>query len=124
MKISKDLESVLLSGWEDVYLKSQLTLWLLISLKEGDKHMAEIKTFIASATNQVLSPDNKSMYRSLRRLTAGQMIDYRQRPAKSGPDYKVYSLTKAGKSVLATFLERNITAVYYNPKIRNLIEEE
>lgn len=123
MKQTENFESVLLSGWEDVYLKSQLTLWLLLALKADDKHMAEIKAFINTATNGALNPDDKSMYRSLRRLTAGEMIHFQRQPAKNGPDYKVYSLTRSGRKVLAVFLERHITSIFYNPKIRTLIEK-
>ena len=123
MKQVENLENVLLSGWEDVYLKSQLTLWLLLALKAGDKHMTEIKTFIDTATNGALSADDKSMYRSLRRLTAGEMIQFKLKPAKHGPDYKVYSLTKVGKQVLTMFLKRHITAIYYNPTIQTLIQK-
>ena len=123
MKQDEHLENALLSGWEDVYLKSQLTLWVLLALKAADKHMAEIKSFIQEATNKTLSPDDKSMYRSLRRLAAGEMIYFVQKPAKNGPDYKVYSLTKVGQRVLDLFLERHITTVFYNPTVRSLIEK-
>lgn len=119
----KDFKETLLQGWEDVYLKSQLTLWLLISLKAGEKHMAEIKSFVEQATNHRLSPDDKSMYRTLRRLTAGEMIQYVQKPAKKGPDYKVFGLTGQGQQVLHSFLERNIISVFYKPELRTLIEK-
>lgn len=117
-----EFELTLLNGWEEVYLKSQLTLWLLLGLKAGEKHMAEIKDFIATATNDLLSPDDRSMYRTLRRLTAGSVIQFTTKPAKNGPDYKVYELTKEGRHVLAAFVERNITSVYFNPTIRNLMK--
>ena len=116
-------EQTLLDGWEDVYKKSQLNLWLLLSLREGDKHMAQIKAFISEATHGVLSPDDKSMYRTLRRLAAADIITYATRPAKGGPDHKVYSLTHEGTQILAHFLERNITSVFYNPTIMQLIQK-
>jgi PadR family transcriptional regulator, regulatory protein PadR len=118
-----DYEQTLLSGWEDVYKKAQLTLWLLVALREGEKYMAEIKIFVEQVTHGLISPDDKSMYRALRRLTAGDVIAFRERPAKRGPDHKVYALTPDGTLVLAQFLKRNIIDVYYDPTISKLIKE-
>lgn len=114
-------EETLLKGWEDVYHKSQLTLWLLLALRDSDKHMAEIKSFIGQATNKLLTPDEKSIYRTLRRLTGAELISFSERPGKGGPDYKVFRLSQEGNKVLTTFLERNVIDIYYRPEIRTLI---
>jgi DNA-binding PadR family transcriptional regulator len=116
-------EQTLLAGWEDVYKKAQLTLWLLLALRGGEKYMAEIKTFIEQVTHGLVSPDDKSMYRTLRRLTAGDIIKFHEQPAKGGPDHKVYTLTTEGNHILSQFLKRNIVDVYYDPKISKLIME-
>jgi DNA-binding PadR family transcriptional regulator len=60
-------EKTLLEGWEDTAKKGHLTLWILLALKDGSKHMAVVKTFITTATNGLLEADDKSMYRALRR---------------------------------------------------------
>lgn len=116
-------EQTLLDGWEDVYRKSQLTLWLLLALREGEKHMAEIKSFIADATNKLLSPDDKSMYRTLRRLTAAEIIIFSERAATGGPDYKIYKLTTVGQRLLSTFVQRNIIDIYYDQHLQSIIKK-
>ncbi len=117
-------EQQLLDGWEETFKKGQLTLWIMLALKEGPKHMAEIKAFIDRATNCTLSADDKSMYRALRRYYDVEMIDFVQEPGKGGPDRKVYSLTEVGKRVLQEFTTRNITGVFYKPDVQNLINKE
>jgi PadR family transcriptional regulator, regulatory protein PadR len=117
-----DYEQKLLDGWEDVYKKGQLTLWIMLALKDGDKHMAAIKDFITTATNGTLSADDQSMYRALRRYYDAELVDFTEKPGKSGPDRKVYSLTGVGLHVLQQFLDRNITSVFYTPKIEQLIK--
>lgn len=115
-------EQSLLKAWEEVYKKGQLTLWILLALKDGPKHMAEIKQFIATQTRATLNADDKSMYRALRRYQAAEMIDFKPAPGAGGPDRKIYELTAAGKRVLAAFCERNITQIFYQPDIETLIK--
>jgi PadR family transcriptional regulator, regulatory protein PadR len=115
-------EEKLLAGWEEVFKKGQLTLWIMLALKDGPKHMAEIKQFIAEATNGSLSADDQSMYRALRRYYDTEMVDFTQQPGKNGPDRKVYSLTQIGAEVLQNFIKRNITEVFYKPSLKQLIE--
>jgi PadR family transcriptional regulator PadR len=115
-------EQKLLDGWEEVFKKGQLTLWIMLALKDGPKHMADIKQFIHSATNGTLSADDKSMYRALRRYYDAELLDFTTKSG-NGPDLKIYSLTKIGHKVLSNFIKRNITTVFYEPAIKQLIEE-
>src|SRR4051812_45512825 len=92
-------EQKLLDGWEDVYKKGQLTLWIMLALKDGAKYMAEIRQFIHTATNDTLSADDKSLYRALRRYYDVELIDYTLGAGKNGPDRKVYKLTELGNRV-------------------------
>jgi DNA-binding PadR family transcriptional regulator len=105
-------EQNLLEGWESVYKKGQLTLWILMSLKDGPKHMQQIKEYVEKASNHTVSADDKSMYRSLRRYTESELIQYSTRPGQAGPDLKVYELTETGEKVLTEFVRRNIAEVY------------
>src|SRR5215475_10745581 len=89
----------LLAGWEDVYKKGQLTLWVLLALKDGPKHMAEIKAFLERATNGTLTVDDQSLYRALRRYDETELADYETAPG-NGPERKVYRLSKLGERVL------------------------
>jgi len=115
-------EQSLLSGWEEVFKKGQLTLWILLALKDGPKYMADIKTFISSATNGVLSADDVSVYRALRRYVQAELLVFETVPGKGGPERKVYSLTPTGQKVLQAFCTRNIASVFYKPTIQTLIQ--
>ena len=110
-----------LDGWEDVYKKGQLTFWVMLALKDGPKHMAEIKTFIDRATNQAFSVDDMSMYRALRRYYEAELTEYSSAPG-NGPDRKIYRLSAIGENVLQNFVKRNITSVLFRPEMKTLIE--
>ena len=114
-------EQTLLEGWEDIHKRGQLTLWILLSLKQGPKHMNQIKEFIGRQTNDSLQADDKSMYRALRRFDDAEMISHISQPSKSGPDLKVYSLTDSGKQITEAFIERNISGIFYQPDVKKLI---
>jgi DNA-binding PadR family transcriptional regulator len=115
-------EQQLLEGWEDVFKKGQLTLWILLALKDGPKHMADIKAFILQATEGLLEADDKSMYRALRRYNDVEMVEYRTEANDKGPDRKVYELTDTGLNVLDQFVRRNILNVFLKPSVRRLLE--
>src|SRR5215207_3331992 len=93
-------EQELLKGWEEIYKKGQLTFWILLALKDGPKHMAQIKAFIRQHTNYTIMADDQSMYRALRRYHAAEMIDFTTEPGQSGPDRKIYRLAPIGAHVL------------------------
>lgn len=116
-------EQTLVTGWESVHKKSQLSLWILLALKDGAKHMADIKQFITHTTNYTVTADDKSMYRALRRFHEADMISFEHQPSKSGPELKVYSLTSIGKRVLEQFTKKNIVDIFYKPSIQALIEK-
>lgn len=117
-------EQKLLDGWEEVFKKGQLTLWIMLALKDGPKHMTEIKDFIYKATNGNLTADDQSMYRALRRYYDTELVDFTQEPGKGGPDLKVYKITEVGLNVLKAFLKRNFIDVFYGQEIRSLITGE
>ncbi len=113
-KLTDTYEQKLLDGWEDVYKKGQLTFWILFALYDKEKHMSQIKEFVTKATNGTQSADDQSMYRALRRFESAELIGFRKVASKSGPDLKLYSLTRTGKNVLRAFTKRNIVGVYFN----------
>ena len=115
-------ERKLLDGWEEVFKKGQLTLWIMLALKDGPKHMSEMKAFISRATNHTLSADDQSMYRPLRRYYDAELVDFKQEPGKGGPDLKIYSLSQIGKKVLEEFIKRNIVDVFFKPEVKVLLE--
>ena len=117
-------ERKLLDGWEEVFKKGQLTLWIMLALKDGPKHMSEIKQFIYQATNGTLTADDQSMYRALRRYYDTELVDFKQEPGKGGPDLKIYSLSEVGRKVLGAFTKRNFVDVFFKPEIRDLLEDQ
>jgi DNA-binding PadR family transcriptional regulator len=121
-KDSNSLKQQLLFAWEEVYKKGQLTFWLMIALKDGPKHMAEIKEFINGSTNGTLGADDQSMYRALRRYYDAELLDSTTEPGSGGPDRKVYSLSELGAEILDDFIKRNIRTVYYKEEIKALLE--
>ena len=115
-------EQTLLAGWEGTYKMGQLSLWIMLSLKDGPKHMALIRQFIYRETAEVLTADDKSLYRALRRYHQAELVDFTNEPSESGPDLKVYALTETGTRVLEQFLARNVR-VFYKSNVRSLIEK-
>ncbi len=116
-------EQQLLSGWEEVYKKGQLTLWIMLALKDGPKHMSQLKLFIVKNSGGTLSADDKSLYRALRRYYDVEMLDFSSQEAPGGPDLKVYRLTELGSRLLESFLERNIIRPFYNVTMERLIKK-
>ena len=113
-----------LAGWEDVFKKGQLTLWVLLALKDGNKYMGDIRQFIYDATNGILVVDDKSLYRALRRYYEAELTLVTTEPGDKGPERKVYSLSSTGRIVLNSFIERNVSSVFYKPTIKKLLEKE
>jgi DNA-binding PadR family transcriptional regulator len=116
-----DYAEKLLSGWEEVSKKGQLTFWVLLALKEGPKHMAAIKAFIDRATHHTVSVDDQSLYRALRRYDETELAEFEPAPG-NGPDRKVYRLSAIGQHVLQQFAKRNVVDTLYDPAVKALIE--
>ena len=104
-------EQELLDGWEEIYKRGQLTLWILLALQDGPKHMAEIKAYIHGQTANVVTADDQSMYRALRRYNEAGMVTFSNEKISNGPDRKIYELTSVGQNVLSRFIERNINSL-------------
>lgn len=120
MKHNEQLTS-LLEGWEEVYKKGQLTLWVLLAVRDVPRHMREIKEFIATATHNTFSVDDNSMYRALKRYEKARLLTFALAPGDGGPVRKVYRLTDLGLALLNQFVERNITQVYYDKNVKALM---
>lgn len=114
-------QKTLLIGWEEVTKKSQLSLWIMLSLKDGSKNTAEIKSFIEKMTDNIITADNQSMYRALRRFTKSDIVSYEMSKTSHGPETKIYSLNKTGSELLTAYIERNITNIFTKPAIQKLI---
>lgn len=113
----------LLAAWEETYKKGQLTLWIFLALKEGQKYVEEIKTFVETQSNQTMRCESQSLYRNLRKFQHIGIVDYLAGEGNKGPDRKYYYLTEMGQALLQQFLERNIQ-LFYNETIQPLIKKE
>ena len=113
----------LLSIWEETYKKGQLTFWLFLSLKDGEKYVDEIREFIHDFSEGTISYDEQSLYRSLRKFQHLEIVEYSLKPGNSGPDRKYYQLTPNGILLLEKFVERNISLLQ-SQKISNLLKSE
>ena len=113
-------ETTMLSGWEDVYRKSQVSLWILVAIREEKGFVEGIRIFIRSRGDVDMS--EQSLYRSLRRLESATLIQSRSIANPKGPDRKYFSLTPEGSRVLAAFIERNITRMFLTSRNRSLFE--
>lgn len=111
-------EQQVLEGWEEVYKRGQLTLWVFLALQDGPKYMAAIKEYIEAKTNKVVSADDQSMYRALRRYYETELVTYKTVSVTNAPDRKVYELTPTGKHVLAHFVERNVKSLLHQKFIK------
>ncbi len=116
-------EQKLLEGWEEVAKKGQLTLWIMLALRDGPKHMTQIKAFINRATNGTISADDQSIYRALRRYSEADLVSFSSAPGKKGgPDLKIYDLAGSGHKVLSTFVDRNIVSIFFKDNVKELLK--
>lgn len=112
--------SELLSAWEETYKKGQLTLWIFLSLKDGNKYVDEIKSFVEEQSNQTMTCESQSLYRNLRKYQHIGVVDFETGEGNKGPERKYYFLTALGKDLLNQFIARNIN-LFFNQKIKSLL---
>lgn len=103
----------MVEDWDEVYKRSQLTLWVMLALAHGQKYSAEIAQFMADATNDVFAVQEQSLYRALRRFKRMGLVDVIKRDSPQGPKRKYYHLTDAGREVLRQFLDMHIRPMYH-----------
>ena len=115
-----DYEKKLLSGWEEIFKRGQLTFWVLLSLRQSPKHMAEIRSWITNITDNTITVEERSLYRALQRYYDVELVTYDTAEGDRGPERKVYKLTKIGENVLNKFVDRNIQ-LFLKPEIRRLL---
>jgi DNA-binding PadR family transcriptional regulator len=121
--MAKDVQKYkneLLEAWEETYKKGQLTLWIFLALKQGEKYVDEIKRFVEEKTMGTLSCEEQSLYRTLRKYRDLEMVEFRNGPGEGGPERKYYFLTPLGLELLHNFTERNMQ-LFYNQEIKKLM---
>ncbi len=113
----------LLSSWEETYKKGQLTLWIFLSLKEGEKYVDEIKEFVETKSKGTISCEEQSLYRALRKYEVINVLNYELRKGNRGPERKYYFLTNLGKELFNLFVNRNIQ-LFYSDEIIKLLNSK
>lgn len=102
----------MVEDWDEVYKRSQLTLWVMLSLAHGQKYSAEIAQFMADVTDDVFAVQEQSLYRALRRFKRMGLVEVSEKESPQGPKRKYYSLTDTGYEVLRQFLDIHIRPMY------------
>lgn len=120
---NEKLLSDLLTAWEDTYKKGQLTLWIFLALKEGNKYSDEIKNFVIEKSKNTMSCEDQSIYRNLRKFQHLGIVDYEKGKGNKGPERKYYYLTELGRTLLDKFIERNID-LFFREDIKSLLLQE
>jgi len=111
----------LISEWDDVYKKGQLSLWVLLAIYDGKKFAAEIQEFLYAATDEAFEVKEQSLYRALRRFKSMGLVKVSEEESPNGgPKRKVYSLTDEGILLLSRFIDLHISPLF-KPDITNLL---
>jgi PadR family transcriptional regulator, regulatory protein PadR len=110
----------LLSAWEETYKKGQLTHWIFLALKEGEKYVDEIRTFVVERSKATMRCEEQSLYRVLRKFEHVDIVSHVLRKGNKGPDRKYYRLTPLGVSLFSRFVDRNIN-LFFQPDIKKIL---
>ncbi len=122
MSTNEHLINDLVTDWDEVYKKGQLTLWVLLAILDGKKYAQEITVFMNQATNGHLNVKEQSLYRALRRFTSLGLVSVSKEASPGGgPDRKYYRLTETGRAVLQKFITMHIEPLL-TPSTRTLLE--
>ena len=108
-----DYERQLLSGWEEIYKRGLLTMWLLLAVRDQPRYPAEIAEFISTMTHGTMTADHRSIYRAMRRLADIELVETSNQPGRrTGADRTYYQITGTGRRVLGAFMDRHVRGVY------------
>ena len=110
-----DYERKLLSGWEEIYKRGLLTMWLLLAVRDQPRYPAEIAEFIDTTTDGTMAADQRSIYRAMRRLSEVDLVETSNQPGRrTGADRTYYRITRTGRRVLDAFLDRHVRGIYFS----------
>lgn len=113
-------ERRLLEGWEEVFKRGQLSFWVLLALRDGPKHMARVREWIAEITGGAVTVEERSLYRALQRFQDSELVTSTAVPSEKGPDRKRYELAPVGDRVLSAFIDRDIR-LFLSPEVTRLL---
>ena len=112
----------LLVQWEETYKKGLLSFWLLLLLSQRKAYPYEMKEAITELSQNTISADENSIYRSLNRLSQSGVVESKMQASETGPDRRYFYLTELGRELLKRFIARNIQ-VFQLPRVADLIQQ-
>lgn len=113
-------ERKLLDSWEEVFKRGQLSFWILLALRDGPKHMARVREWIAEITGGAVTVEERSLYRALQRFQDSELVTSTAVASAKGPDRKRYELAPVGDRVLSAFIDRDIR-LFLSPEVTRLL---
>lgn len=112
----------LLEKWETVYKRGLLSFWILLLLHQRKMYAYEMQDEIRRLSGGSVTPDENSIYRALRRFAREGLVDSERIPSDVGPKRRYFSLTAAGRELLARFIRRNLL-VLRQPEVEALMAD-
>ena len=110
----------LLEAWEATYKKGQLTLWVLMALRDRPRYADEIRSFVEETSAGTMTCEPQSLYRLLRKFQHLGVLDHETRAGRRGPDRKYHRLTPLGEVLFEHFVQRNIAIFHTEAVCRHL----
>jgi PadR family transcriptional regulator PadR len=114
--MDQDILQSLLDQWESVYKRGQLTFWLLFMLHGRSMYVFEMGEALERLSRGIVTADEKSLYRALRRFETSGLVESAWRPSDVGPRRRYYRLTELGTELLRRFAKRNVL-IYEEPAV-------
>jgi len=112
----------LLTQWEETYKRGLLTFWMLLLLNQREMYAYEMGSAIAEFSQGSIAVDDNSVYRALRRFAETGIVASEVRESDSGPARRYFSLTGAGRDLLASFIRRNVL-IFQSPPVAEAIQQ-
>lgn len=101
-----DYEKAIFEQWLEIYKRSATTRLLLKAVADKPRYSKEIHDYIGKEIDGKWSINEKSMHRTLRRLSKLDLIKHTEKKVKgSGLKKKVYSITPHGSAVLEAMID-------------------
>ncbi|MBL8159025.1 helix-turn-helix transcriptional regulator [Candidatus Saccharibacteria bacterium] len=85
--------------------------------------MQGVKERMEALSSGMVTADDKSMYRALRRLEDIELVRSTTEKNPKGPDKKNFGLTHRGMRVLAAYISGYVQPVHMNSNVVELMEE-
>lgn len=113
---------ILLEKWETVYNRGLLSFWILLLLHQRPMYAYEMQDEIRHLSAGTVAPEENSIYRALRRFAREGVVSSQRVRSDVGPPRRYFSLTPAGRELLARFISRNLLA-FDQPEVRAVMAD-